>query len=276
MLKPTLVFVPGIWAGGQVYDKTVAILRKRGYECYVVELASPGHAYSRERTPPGPTVREDIEIIRKKLTEIVESNGGTYVILVMHAGGGIIGSIALQGLTRLSRKRLGKRGGVTKLAFVAALLYYQGYDWPHFEFSVSELLVSSIAEKGLMWRLQQPDGALLECKNPRMLMFNDVDDDALAAQLCDRLVPQTGHGYEADLQKGEHGEYYGWMDDGIQSTYLISKRDNIVMRKLQETLAMEAGCAYVEECDAGHMAPETAPEDVARFIMMTAGDEDVT
>jgi hypothetical protein len=61
----------------------------------------------------------------------------------MHAGGGIIGSIAMEGLTKIARQKLNKTGGVTKLVYIAALLMYIGYDRPHLDFDVSNTLAQT-------------------------------------------------------------------------------------------------------------------------------------
>lgn len=133
--KPIIVLVPGIWAGAGIWTRTVAKLHKHGYQTAVAPLVSPGRPYS--ATAGGPTVWDDVAAIRKVVSEAVNANGGSEVIVVMHAGGGIMGSMALKGLTRHSRKKEGLKGGVSKLAYIAALLWYLGMEWDHFDYSVS-------------------------------------------------------------------------------------------------------------------------------------------
>ncbi|KAL7009131.1 hypothetical protein EMMF5_001329 [Cystobasidiomycetes sp. EMM_F5] len=248
--KPIIVLVPGIWAGAGIWTRTVAKLHKHGYQTAVAPLVSPGRPYS--ATAGGPTVWDDVAAIRKVVSEAVNANGGSEVIVVMHAGGGIMGSMALKGLTRHSRKKEGLKGGVSKLAYIAALLWYLGMEWDHFDYS--------------------PDRTIVNCHNPRVLLFNDIEDDEEALRLCNELEPHTGQGYTTGLAKGPTATYFGWMDDGIQSTYLICKRDNLFTKNMQEDMSVQAGCALVEECDAGHMAPYTDPDHTVKFIRMTAGD----
>jgi hypothetical protein len=98
---------------------------------------------------------------------------------------------------------------------------------------------------------------------------------ALAKQYISYLQVQPGAGYAAGFKTGSSGSYYGWQDDGIQSTYLIATRDNILDPRLQQQYAMQAGCAYSDECASGHMVPLSQPETVGRFIRVTAGETEL-
>ena len=137
MEKPLIVFVPGLWVGPDDFKSVIALLHKNGYRTAVAGLVSTGHAFDPNSNPPGPTIFDDVAAVRQTVSSLVERNGGTEIILCMHAAGGIIGSMALRGLTRSARKKAGKRGGVTKLAFCAAILAYMGLEWPHLKFDVS-------------------------------------------------------------------------------------------------------------------------------------------
>ena len=110
------------------------------------------------------------------------------------------------------------------------------------------------------------------CRNPRILLFNDIDDDSEAEKHVSTLKGQPGHGYIDVLKGRAEPLYYAWRDDDVQSTYLLCKRDNVLLPKLQDRLATEAGCAFIEECEAGHMVTITDPDSVARFIRITAGE----
>lgn len=246
MPRPVVVLIPGFWIGPQVFDNVCKLLQKHKYTTQVISLPSTGKHFDGE----SPTIYGDVAHVRRRISEIIEQDGGKDVLVAMHAGGGIIGSMALQGLSKFGRKKAGKSGGVTKLVYIAALLVFAGFDWPHFEF--------------------QQDGSLCPL-NPRLLLFNDFEDED-ADKLVDSLSIQPGKGYTADLGIGSNEAYYAWADEGIQSTFLIATKDNIISHKLQELMAIEAGCAFIDECNAGHMLPLSAPECVVRFIRLTAGE----
>ena len=112
------------------------------------------------------------------------------------------------------------------------------------------------------------------CHNPRLLLFNDMTPVTAKKHIA-KLQVQPGIGYAGELKTGSSGGYYGWQDDGVQSTYLIATRDNILDPKLQHRYAMEAGCAYSDEVSSGHMVPLSQPEAVAKFIRVTAGETEL-
>ena len=134
--KPLLVLVPGLWSGPDVFKSVIDLLHGNGYKTAVASLVSTGQSFNPASNPPGPTIFDDVAVVRRLVSHLVEQDGGKEIIVCMHAAGGVIGSMALRGLTRSARNKAGKNGGVVKLCFIASFIVYAGLDWPHLEFDV--------------------------------------------------------------------------------------------------------------------------------------------
>ena len=63
---------------------------------------------------------QDVGAIRTIITNL--ANDGKEVLLVMHSGGGIPGSLAVEGLGIKDRKAEGKKGGVVRVFYIGLLL----------------------------------------------------------------------------------------------------------------------------------------------------------
>lgn len=70
---------------------------------------------------------DDIAHVRKSVIDIIESDGGTDVVVVMHSAGGMIGAAALEGLGAGARKREGKEG-VKVIVGIAAAWWPEGHE----------------------------------------------------------------------------------------------------------------------------------------------------
>lgn len=118
MTPPTIVFVPGFWEGSAPFEKISSILQGYGFPTEIAALISTGKI-----SPGNPNMLDDIAAIRSAVRKLVES--GQEVIMVMHSGGGFLGSNAIEGLGMMARGEA--KGCVTKLIFVAAALYLEGF-----------------------------------------------------------------------------------------------------------------------------------------------------
>lgn len=103
--KPTFLFVPGAWHGPEIYDASIAILKKSGYECIAIPLPSVG------AEPPHTTFEEDVDGIREAVSKLIDQD--KKVMLVAHSYTGMPAGEALKGLS-------GKGGGV-RLVYINAL-----------------------------------------------------------------------------------------------------------------------------------------------------------
>ena len=83
-----------------------------------VALASTG-----KLSPSNLSMLDDIATVCTAATKLVES--GKKVVMVMHSGGGFIGSNAIEGLGISARGEA--KGGIIKLVFLAAAVFPEGF-----------------------------------------------------------------------------------------------------------------------------------------------------
>ena len=118
MSSPTILFVPGFWEGPAPFAEVSSLLQGYGFPTEVAALASTGKV-----SPGNPSMLDDIAAIRDTVTKLVES--GKEVVMVMHSGGGFLGSNAIEGLG--SKARGEAKGGVIKLVFLAGAVFPEGF-----------------------------------------------------------------------------------------------------------------------------------------------------
>ena len=118
MSTPTILFVPGFWEGPAVFAQVSSLLQGYGFPTETVALASTG-----KLSPGNPSMLDDIATVRTAATKLVES--GQKVVMVMHSGGGFIGSNAIEGLGISARGEA--KGGIIKLVFLAGAVFPEGF-----------------------------------------------------------------------------------------------------------------------------------------------------
>lgn len=111
--SPLIVFIAGWWEGITPFKGISQSLTKLGYATLTLALPSTG---SKDGTFPN-----DVRIIRSVLESIIGAE--QEVVLVMHSAGGIVGSEAIEGLSKSAMRKIGKKGGVTKLVYMAAGIF---------------------------------------------------------------------------------------------------------------------------------------------------------
>jgi pimeloyl-ACP methyl ester carboxylesterase len=116
-IKPAIVIVPGSFSPASLYAVTVEKLGAAGYP--IVEVASYPSIGRRDPEPPA-TMYDDAEFIHDATEKLV--SGGHDVLIVAHSYGGVPTSEALKGLTKSQRLSEGKKGGVVRVLYVAALI----------------------------------------------------------------------------------------------------------------------------------------------------------
>ena len=118
-MAPTILFVPGFWEGPTAFDQVSSLLQSDGYSTKAITLPSTGKV-----SPGNPSMEDDIAAIRSVVAELVDA--GKDVAMVMHSGGGFLGSSALQGLTAKSHLEKGLKGGVAKIIFLSGAIFPEG------------------------------------------------------------------------------------------------------------------------------------------------------
>ncbi|MCJ1435568.1 hypothetical protein MMC27_004942 [Xylographa pallens] len=240
MIKPTLVFVPGIWVGPVIYDSVAATLHDRyGYTITTISLPSTG-----KESPNAPSMKDDADAIRAAIKPLIDD--GRELIMILHSAGGFLGSGAIEGLGIEARAKEGKKGGVSKLVCLAAALPEVGFDHG----TVDVPFFKYVGER-------------MYCADPISNLFNDLPP-ADAESWSNKLSFQPAHGWHGVIS------YTGWKE--VPSIYLICENDIVVPAEVQKYFAANAGSEIVT-CTAGHMPMLSQPEKVVEVIRRAAGEK---
>lgn len=123
MSKPVFVLLHGAWHSPQCWSRLVEALDKAGYSAVAPSLPSSGS------NPPTPDWSQDVELVRKTVSDLVLEQD---VIVVMHSFSGMTGGTALEGLDKKACTTRGWKGGVVRLVYIAAFLVPEGFQHsPH-------------------------------------------------------------------------------------------------------------------------------------------------
>ncbi|KAJ6111767.1 hypothetical protein N7523_007828 [Penicillium sp. IBT 18751x] len=238
-IKPTILLIPGAWHEAGIFDTVAAILRAQGYPVESMTLPSAGG-------PVSTTVADDAEYIRGQyLKELVEQ--GKEVVMVMHSYSGIPGTESIKGLARKDLAAQGKQGGVIAIVYISAFLIPAGKT------------LESASPHGGLDPAVTIEGDVVYPKNPRAVFYNDLDDEN-AAKYVSKLVYQAKPSFCTPLM------YEAYRD--VPAHYLLCKQDASIPLSAQRMMAAMPGRGFVQtyECDAGHCAMLSAPQDVADVI----------
>jgi pimeloyl-ACP methyl ester carboxylesterase len=117
------VLVPGMCAvGSAVYPPLISELESidvKGFKPFDLRSVDPS-----ELLLPNP-LEADVAALRVVLTEYIESKG-LDIVLVAHSYGGVVSLLAAAGLWKSTREKQGKKGGVAKIALIAAAIPLPG------------------------------------------------------------------------------------------------------------------------------------------------------
>lgn len=114
-VKPALVIVPGNFSLPRFWSTIQQSVQDNGYPVEVVGLES-----SREEpTDPVPGLADDVNEASSVLNKHIDQ--GKDVVLLMHSYGGMVGTEATRGLSRVEREKAGLKGGIVHLIFLASI-----------------------------------------------------------------------------------------------------------------------------------------------------------
>ena len=131
-MPPTVLLVPGFWVGSEPYAAVTKLLSASGFETSIAPLLSTGTT-----SPNAPTMADDIASIRTRVEILLET--GADIVMVLHSGGGFLGSAAIEGLGKKAREADGKANGVVKLVFLSGALFPEGHEHQPLPFAVIEV-----------------------------------------------------------------------------------------------------------------------------------------
>lgn len=119
MSKPHIVLVPGAWHSPDAFGAVSTQLESHGYTIHARQLPAVGN-----KNPPA-DLSEDIAVVQALVDEAIGPDGND-VIVIPHSWGGIITGSALVGYGKSEREKEGKKGGVVKVAYIAAFILPEG------------------------------------------------------------------------------------------------------------------------------------------------------
>lgn len=139
-MSPTILFVPGSFTLPVAFDSIVNALAAQNISARVLHLPSIGLSPDTGRPGTPPSAYDDAAFIASEVQK--EADEGYDVTLVAHSYGGIPATESLEGLSKSERETEGKRGGVVRIAYIAALV-------PQVGVSAGEMMAGVPEEKNL-------------------------------------------------------------------------------------------------------------------------------
>ena len=114
--KPTIVIVPSSFTSPDFYDIFLNKLSSHGYGGVALNMPSIGEKPA--------TMTDDAAEVARVTSELADR--GKEVILISHSYGGVPASEGAKGLGKKEREAAGKKGGISALLYVTALLVEPG------------------------------------------------------------------------------------------------------------------------------------------------------
>ena len=133
--RPTILLLGGAWYPPSAFSSLTSSLSRSGFETICPQLPS-----IQSIAPFTADCAADTKYLHEKyLSPLIETDGKD-VMIVAHSDGAIPGSAAAAGLSKESRMRQGKAGGVVGLDFLSAFIVKEngsmsemlGGQWPPF------------------------------------------------------------------------------------------------------------------------------------------------
>ncbi|ESU09713.1 hypothetical protein FGSG_03500 [Fusarium graminearum PH-1] len=223
----TVVIIPGSFAKPTLYERLVQSLARDGIQSEIVDLPSVGR---KEGKAPA-TLSDDVDEIASVVEKILDED--KEVILLAHSYGGVPATQSLETLSQKARQSQGKKSGVTKIVYLAAVALPVGG-------SVLALLTAQ-------------DYLIIEAKSP--------PEEAL--KLARELPQHSTASYRDQLT------YAGYQDAEVH--YIICEQDKLVVPEYQfgmlEILkGMTNGNVGVHKIQSGHAPHINHPDNLTKII----------
>ena len=113
--KPSVVIVHGANCTPEHYTALIKALQESKFLVYCPALPTGSG-----KRPATATTPDDVEVVRQIVSSLAEQDKN--VLMLMHSYGGIVGSEAVEGLSRQERAARGQGGGVTGLVYYSAYM----------------------------------------------------------------------------------------------------------------------------------------------------------
>lgn len=243
--KPTIVFVTGAWHSPELYKPLTSALESAGYTVKAPHLPSVGGEQD--------SFKEDVNVVREAIEASVTA--GQDVVIVMHSYGGVVGSEAAEGFSRLDKPSGDReRGSVVHLVYVTA-----------FALAEKKSLSSALGGKPLDW-YEEFEGKQWKLKDSATkVLFNDVEQEKI-----DEVLPQLQNHAKGTFDSKV--TYAAWKH--IQSTYVLCELDQAIPAEVQENMATQHGNKItIEKLEAGHSPFLSKTDETVKLIRKAIGEK---
>ncbi|CAF3501262.1 unnamed protein product [Fusarium graminearum] len=232
----TVVIIPGSFAKPTLYERLVQSLARDGIQSEIVDLPSVGR---KEGKAPA-TLSDDVDEIASVVEKILDED--KEVILLAHSYGGVPATQSLETLSQKARQSQGKKSGVTKIVYLAAVALPVGG-------SVLALLTAQ-------------DYLIIEASSP--FVHSEVKSPPEEALKLARELPQHSTASYRDQLT-----YAGYQDAEVH--YIICEQDKLVVPEYQfgmlEILkGMTNGNVGVHKIQSGHAPHINHPDNLTKII----------
>ncbi|KAF0639322.1 hypothetical protein NXS19_006691 [Fusarium pseudograminearum] len=238
----TVVIIPGSFAKPSLYEHLVQSLARDGIQSEIVDLPSVGR---KEGKAPA-TLSDDVDEIASVVEKILDED--KEVILLAHSYGGIPATQSLETLSQKARQSQGKKSGVTKIVYLAAVALPVGG-------SVLALLTAPD------YLIIEDDYMTLTPECAPFIYSESPPEEAL--KLARELPQHSTASYRDQLT------YAGYKDAEVH--YIICEQDKLVFPEYQfgmlELLkGMTNGKVGVHKIQSGHAPHLSQPDNLTKII----------
>lgn len=120
MSKPSILLVPGSFTPGHVYENVLEKVAAVGYDIRALQMPSVRLEAESPSARKPPSMYDDAAFIASQAAALADD--GKDVLIVAHSYGGVPATESVKGLAKDTRQKLGKQGGVVRLAYMTALV----------------------------------------------------------------------------------------------------------------------------------------------------------
>ncbi|WXC46481.1 hypothetical protein QX201_006182 [Fusarium graminearum] len=238
----TVVIIPGSFAKPTLYERLVQSLARDGIQSEIVDLPSVGR---KEGKAPA-TLSDDVDEIASVVEKILDED--KEVILLAHSYGGVPATQSLETLSQTARQSQGKKSGVTKIVYLAAVALPVGG-------SVLALLTAQD------YLIIEDDYMTLTPECAPFIYSESPPEEAL--KLARELPQHSTASYRDQLT------YAGYQDAEVH--YIICEQDKLVVPEYQfgmlEILkGMTNGNVGVHKIQSGHAPHINHPDNLTKII----------
>ncbi|KAF2264250.1 alpha/beta-hydrolase [Lojkania enalia] len=245
MSKPQIVLVPGAWHTPAAFTIIIKKLEDAGYTVYSRQLPSVGNPL------PPEDLTQDIAALQELVTEAISS--GNDVLVVPHSWSGIVAGSALGGFGKKQREEKGEKGGIIKIAFMAAFVVPEGV-------SLMDAIQHQIPD---WWDIK---GEHTHAKDP-FIFYNDLPAEAQQYHMSQL----QSHSFGTKKAKSTGA---CWKE--IPSWYLLCEDDQAVPAFAQglmvDRVKEMGGDVLVERIKSGHSPFLSQPDYVVDWIRRATGE----